>query len=97
MENKILSSEEITKLLQSHRCEVTFTKVNGDIRVMPCTLRADVLPPKPIRENAENAKTKTPVPDVISVWCLDRQEWRSFRVNNVVSVVVIDDQSISQS
>jgi hypothetical protein len=96
MENKILSSEEITQLLQAHRCEVTFTKVNGDLRVMPCTLRADVLPKKPVTEITENAKTKTPVPGVISAWCLDRQEWRSFRVNNVVSVVVIDDKLISQ-
>jgi hypothetical protein len=90
MENKILSSEEITQLLLAHRCEVTFKKVNGDLRVMPCTLRPDTLPPKPV---TENAKTKTPVPGVISAWCLDRQEWRSFRVNNVVSVIVIDDQT----
>jgi hypothetical protein len=93
MENKILSSEEITQMLQTHRCEVTFKKVNGDLRVMPCTLRSDILPVKPVTEITEGAKTRTPVPGVISAWCLDRQEWRSFRVNNVVSVIVIDDQT----
>jgi hypothetical protein len=93
MENKILSSEEITQLLLAHRCEVTFKKVNGDLRVMPCTLRPDALPSKPATEITEGAKTRLPVPGVISAWCLDRQEWRSFRVNNVVSVIVIDDQT----
>lgn len=62
---------------------ITFTKVDGTERTMPCTLRADALPPQTVNENK---KTKTVKPETISVWCLDKSEWRSFRVMNVVSV-----------
>ena len=84
---KILSSDEIRELLQQHDCEVTFKKVDGELRVMPCTLRPAALPTKPV---TEGTRTKSPTPGVLSVWCLDRREWRSFRVNNVISVVPID-------
>jgi hypothetical protein len=83
---KILSSEEILELLQQHDCEVTFRKVDGELRVMPCTLRPAALPTKPV---TESTKTKAPTPGVISVWSLDRKEWRSFRTNNVISVIPI--------
>jgi hypothetical protein len=86
MENKILSAEEILELLHQHNCEVTFRKVDGEIRVMSCTLRAEELPPRVV---VENAKTKAPTPGVISVWALDKKEWRSFRTNNVISVTPI--------
>ena len=86
MENKILSAEEILELLHQPNCEVTFRKVDGEIRVMTCTLRAEELPPRVV---VENAKTKAPTPGVISVWALDKKEWRSFRTNNVISVTPI--------
>lgn len=81
-----LSESKILELLQQHNCEVTFKKVDGELRVMPCTLRSEALPTKPV---TESTRTKTPVPGVISVWSLDRREWRSFRVNNVISVIPI--------
>jgi hypothetical protein len=62
---------------------VTFTKVDGTERTMPCTLRPDALPPQPI---VENKQPKAHKPETLSVWCLDKGEWRSFRVMNVVSV-----------
>ena len=78
---------EISRLLIQHDCEVTFTKVDGTVSTMPCTLRPDVLPPrKPTKIN----ETKAPNPDVISVWCLDKQQWRSFRVANVSHVKVLN-------
>ena len=81
-----LSEAKILELLQQHDCEVTFKKVDGELRVMPCTLRPEALPTKPV---TESTRTKAPVPGVISAWSLDRREWRSFRVNNVISVIQI--------
>jgi hypothetical protein len=63
--------------------EVTFTKVNGETRSMPCTLDPSHLPPAPIKENAKTRELKV---DVMSVWCLDKNEWRSFKVMNVTEV-----------
>ena len=34
----------LLEALTKHECTVTFTKVNGETRVMPCTLREDVIP-----------------------------------------------------
>lgn len=63
-------------------CEIVFIKIDGSLREMPCTLRADVLP------NITNESTKPRKfnPETLSVWCLDKKEWRSFKLENVVSV-----------
>lgn len=77
---------ELHRLLETHDCEVVFTKVDGSERVMPCTLRADELPARPIKEET----TLRPLTHkTISVWCLDSKGWRSFRVENVSSIKVL--------
>jgi hypothetical protein len=79
-----MTREELQQLLRTTVCEVTFTKVNGETRTMPCTLKEDLLP---TRTNTESAKS-LPASN-ISVWCTDKNEWRSFRVTNVTEVRVI--------
>ena len=74
---------EFLKNLLQVDCEVTFTKVDGSIRVMPCTLRKDLLP---VKEINENKKQRAFNPENLSVWCLDKKELRSFKVMNVVAV-----------
>ena len=73
----------LRQLLSGGVYEVTFTKVNGESRVMPCTLDPKRLPPTPVKENTAKEERK---PDAISVWCLDKDEWRSFKVMNVTQV-----------
>lgn len=63
--------------------EITFTKVDGTERTMPCTLRTEAMPQ---REVDEHHKTRPYNPEVLSVWCLDKDEWRSFKVMNVTSI-----------
>jgi hypothetical protein len=77
-------NREIRSMLHHGVCEVTFTKVNGDIRTMPCTLDSTLLPPQPLKEFHETRLYK---PETLSVWCLDKMEWRSFRVANVTRIV----------
>ena len=72
----------LIEALTKHECTVTFIKVNGETRVMPCTLREDVVP------KLETKGTKKPNESVVSVWCLDKREWRSFRVDNVVDLQI---------
>jgi hypothetical protein len=69
---------------------ITFTKVDGTLRTMPCTLRSDALPTVAI---SEQKKSKVYKSDTLSVWCLDKQEWRSFRVMNVQKVEVLSTKS----
>lgn len=77
-------NRELRHMLGHGVCEVTFTKVNGDVRTMPCTLDSTLLPPQPLKEFHETRLYK---PETLSVWCLDKMEWRSFRVANVQKIV----------
>lgn len=77
---------EIQNLLWKHQCEVTFTKVDGSVRTMPCTLMASALP---ARDAETLHETRLYNPKTISVWCLDKNEWRSFRTANVTRIRII--------
>jgi hypothetical protein len=80
---------EIELLLHNHVCEVTFTKLDGAKRVMPCTLLESAMPQ---RAAFEFHQTRPFKPETISVFCTDKGEWRSFRVANVTQVKVLDAQ-----
>jgi hypothetical protein len=77
-------NREISSLLHNGVYEITFTKVNGELRTMPCTLDSSLLPPQPLKEFHQTRLYK---PETLSVWCVDKSEWRSFRVANVTRVV----------
>ena len=88
-----MNRNEIMSILEGSICLVEFTKVNGDPRVMKCTLMSDKLPaPKPVHP----AETRHPVlaekkerkenTTVISVFDVDKNDWRSFRVDLFKSI-----------
>lgn len=75
--------QTLNQLLESNFVTVEFTKVSGEHRSMPCTLKNDVIPSAESKES-----TKKPNPDIMSVWCTDKNEWRSFRLSNVISAQI---------
>lgn len=85
--------EQLSQMLHSGECVVEFTKINGDVRSMPCTLNESLVPPAPVHVTNTDNPIDFPAPkkvkkenlDVLSVWCLDKKEWRSFRVANIIS------------
>ena len=88
--------DQLSDLLRSGECVVEFKKVNGEVRTMPCTLDPLLVPPAPepkVLAEGQVAKVKKENPDVMSVWCLDKKEWRSFRIANVISAKVKDDNT----
>jgi hypothetical protein len=78
----------LLEALKNHECTVTFTKVNGETRVMPCTLKEDVIPKPPMDVASKSNVKRHENLGVVSVWCLDKKEWRSFRVDNVVDLQI---------
>lgn len=69
-------------LLHDHICVVVFTKKNGERRVMRCTLLQNV-----VESISHGFTTRTvTVPDH-QVRCIDvdKQEWRSFDIADVIS------------
>jgi len=76
--------EFIVSDLRKNVLEVTFTKVNGEERVMRCTLDPRYMPPKMESDNIQEAnKYNRENPDVIAVWDVQNNGWRSFRVDSV--------------
>jgi hypothetical protein len=73
----------LTELLKKGECTVTFTKVNGENRIMRCTLNSFYLP-ESIRDKGQLLTEANP--SVLSVWDLDNNGWRSFRIDSVLSV-----------
>ena len=85
----------ITELLRQGVCEVTFTKVNGELRTMPCTLDPAIVPPMPspkLLAEGEVPRVKKFNSDNMSVWCTDKNEWRSFKLVNVIKIASVNIQ-----
>jgi len=72
---------EIIESLKKGSCKIVFTKVNGDERVMNCTLHEDFLPEQIDVE--EHIQKKKPNQDVLAVWDSDIGGWRSFRWDSI--------------
>ncbi len=92
-----MNKTELTELLRRNVCSVTFTKVDGTVRTMPCTLNEALMPPPPVHiTNTDNPidfptpkKEKKQNPDIMSVWCTDAAGWRSFRWDKFISAEVL--------
>lgn len=90
----IYKRDTLLEDLRNSVVEVTFTKVDGTRRSMRCTLMNDYLPEIHKTNPAEQEKEKTfhkENPDVIAVWDLQNGGWRSFRVDSVEYVQVLDN------
>lgn len=73
--------------LSENICNVTFEKIDGTVRDMRCTL----IPSYILTE-----QTKTHVPrkqndEVLAVWDLDKNSWRSFRLDSVINYNVMEN------
>jgi hypothetical protein len=81
-----MDREEIVNKLKQGLLEVTFNKVNGDERVMTCTLQEGVIPAATKKDPLSLKKIREVNPEVVSVWDTNATGWRSFRVANVTNV-----------
>ena len=81
--------EQLIEELKRKTLQVTFTKVNGEQRVMTCTLDPMVVPPVPEPKKlaeGQQPRVKKPNDAVVSVWDINAVGWRSFRIDNVTDV-----------
>ena len=81
--DEIYSYQTMKEELNKGICEVTFTKKNGEERVMPCTLVFDNIPEEHHPKGTATAQHSKQ--DTIAVWCMDKEGWRSFRVDSVTN------------
>lgn len=76
----------LRSILSKNTYEVTFTKIDGRTRVMPCTLDEQHLQRPPKTQLKEVRVQRESNPATLSVYCTDKNEWRSFRVMNLISI-----------
>jgi len=79
-----MNRDELKTLLQKPSITVSFTKKDGTERAMKCTRSMDVIPeefhPKTQSEEVEENL------DILKVFDLEVNGWRSFRVDSVKTV-----------
>lgn len=78
--------EQVRKTLTEKILTVTFTKNNGDNRIMACTLQEDQIPKATKEDPLSQKKIRKINPEVCAVWDLNAQGWRSFRWDKVIAI-----------
>ena len=82
----IIERDELERKLKSSIMEVTFNKINGDKRVMQCTLHPSHLPPATKKDPLTQEKIRKINEEVMSVWDTNAKGFRSFRMANITEV-----------
>lgn len=72
---------EMLTELRKRDCRVIFKKANGEERDMVCTLREDAIP----QEFSDKNDSKEYSQETIRVIDVATGEWRSFRIDRVIS------------
>ena len=87
----IPTKADLKNQLEQNVLIVDFTKLNGDKRVMTCTLREDIKPAA-TKTDAMSQKAVREVSDaVVSVWDVNAKGWRSFRYDRINSVEIVEE------
>lgn len=84
----------LLKDLRENVIEVHFVKVNGEQRVIRCTLQHHLLPQmyqKNLSEQREEEDFHNKNPNVIAAWDVNEGDWKSFRIDSVYYVQIIDN------
>lgn len=81
----MLTKTELKEHLEKCVAEITFTKTDGSVREMRCTLMTDYLPQKQIDENVRHVPRREN-DGVLAVWDIDNQDWRSFRLDSIANI-----------
>ena len=84
-----MNRDEMIEALRAGLCNVTFTKKNGEERVMPCTLNMAMIPADMHPKGGEDALTEglEKTLSAIRVYAPESEGWRSFIVDNVKEFV----------
>lgn len=81
-----MTRQEIVAKLSQGIHNITFTKVDGTERTMPCTLDPAILPAVELIENEEKKVPRKLNMDTLRVFVTDINEWRSFRIENLKNI-----------
>ena len=69
-------------ILNTGIARITFIKKDGTERILNCTLKEGLA----VREEKKTERVKAVNEDVLPVFDIDKQEWRSFRLDSVKQI-----------
>ena len=69
---------------------VKFIKNDGSVREMICTLLESLAIPY----EKKTDKQKPENDEVLAVWDVEKHAWRSFRLDSIISAVVVEAQNV---
>lgn len=78
-----MNRNEIISNLKEGLCCVSFTKLNGEERVMTCTLNMNNIPLEAYPKNNDSID-KWPE-NLVKAYDVNAAGWRSFKVSNVIT------------
>lgn len=76
--------EQIKAAIRKGEVSIAFEKADGSVREMRCTLNLDNLIKEEYHPKSEDRRKQNP--EVQTVFDLDKNEWRSFRWDKLLSV-----------
>lgn len=82
--NKTDFRTRLKQQLHEGTTRVTFTKLDGNLRIMDCTVNPDLIPPSAWPQGKIEVSKDT-ANRTIRVFDIHAQGWRSFVVDNVIS------------
>ena len=85
------------EMLRKEVVEVTFLKLDGDERKMPCTLKPSLLPAVAKEDPLTQKKVREISDKVIAVWAPGSNGFRSFRYDRVTKVEVLHNMCIPET
>lgn len=78
-----MERDKLINILKNGTATVKFTKTNGEERVMQCTLKESVV--QDYEKKTERVKQHNP--EILSVWDVEKNAWRSFRFDSIKEVI----------
>jgi hypothetical protein len=84
----MITKSALEKLLKSKIVEIKFNKKDGSNRTMLCSLKSEFLPKKEITEIKKSKKEHN---NVLSVWDLEKDSFRSFRIDSITNYQVVSE------
>lgn len=76
---------DLKTALANGRVKITFRKLDGSLREMNATTNHLLF--NWIRKSTKEPRQKSS--DLITVWDLDKEQWRSFKADNVVEWTIL--------
>ena len=84
----MITKQKLKDLLKQNIVSISFKKIDGTDRKMLCSLKEDILP---VIESKELTKKKAENENILPVWDIEKNAFRSFRIDSLTDYSIIKE------